>query len=69
MKITFTLKFIQFILLSFERSKERSKEKSPAGNKLPENSFVLTAKISTHHPSEKHRRVAQTGNFCFSSIL
>ncbi len=36
MKITFTLKFIQFILLSFERSKERSKEKSPAGNKLPE---------------------------------
>ncbi len=24
-----------FILLSFERSKERSKEKSPAGEKLP----------------------------------
>ncbi len=36
MNITFSLKFIQFNLLSFDRSKERSKEKSPACDKLPE---------------------------------
>ena len=41
-------------LLSFERSKERSKEKSPAGDKLPEihsywrQKFQLTARQKKH---------------------
>jgi len=46
--------FYRIYLLSFERSKERSKEKSPAGDKLPEihsycrQKFQLTARQKKH---------------------
>ncbi|MDQ3020403.1 MAG: hypothetical protein M3R36_07530 [Bacteroidota bacterium] len=56
MNITFSLKFIQFSLLSFDRSKERSKEKSPACDKLPE--IFALRKYSEFLSAIYHRRVS-----------
>ncbi|MEO8210651.1 MAG: hypothetical protein ABI840_08810 [bacterium] len=42
------------IFLSFERPKERNKEKSPAGDTLPKNYFAMaSAKISTSTFTDK----------------